>query len=53
MNWIKPIKIFSSKKLNENLEKVNGEYINIELVNEVVDFIVKDKKSPICTPVEL
>ena len=43
-------KIFSSKKLNENLEKINGEYINNELVKEVIDFIEKDKKRPICTP---
>jgi len=46
-------KIFSSKKLNENLEKINGEYVNNELVKEVIDFIEKDKKRPICTPTEL
>ena len=46
-------KIFSSKKLNENIEKINGEYIDNELVKEVIDFIEKDKKRPICTPAEL
>jgi UDP-N-acetylglucosamine acyltransferase len=42
--------IFSSNKLHENLSKINGEYKNNELVNEVVDFIEKDKKRAICTP---
>ena len=43
--------IFSSKNLHENLSRINGEYKNNELVNEVVDFIAKDKKRPICVPI--
>jgi UDP-N-acetylglucosamine acyltransferase len=43
-------KIFSSKNLHENLSKINGEFINNELVNEVIAFIEKDKKRPICSP---
>tara|TARA_B100001029_G_C15019421_1_gene429528 strand:+ start:71 stop:853 length:783 start_codon:yes stop_codon:yes gene_type:complete len=43
-------KIFSSKNLHENLGKINGEYKENELVNEVINFIEKDKKRPICTP---
>ena len=43
-------KIFSSKNLHENLGKINGEYKENDLVKEVISFITKDKKRPICTP---
>ena len=43
-------KIFSSKNFHENLSKINGEYKNNDLVKEVISFIEKDKKRPICTP---
>ena len=43
-------KIFSSEKLHENLAKINGEFKENDLVKEVVNFIAKDKKRPICTP---
>ena len=43
-------KIFSSKNLHENLSKINGEYKGNDLVAEVINFIAKDKKRPICTP---
>jgi UDP-N-acetylglucosamine acyltransferase len=42
--------IFSSKNLHENLNKINGEYKDNELVTEVIRFIEKDKKRPICAP---
>ena len=42
--------IFSSKKLHENLSKINGEYKENKLVEEVINFISKDKKRAICTP---
>ncbi len=42
--------IFSSKSLHENLSKINGEYKGNELVKEVINFIEKDKKRPICSP---
>ena len=42
--------IFSSKNLHENLNKINGEYKDNELVAEVIKFIEKDKKRPICSP---
>ena len=43
-------KIFSSKNFYENLGKINGEYKENDLVKEVINFIEKDKKRPICTP---
>jgi len=43
-------KIFSTKNLHENLSKINGEYKDNDLVTEVINFISKDKKRPICTP---
>ena len=42
--------IFKTESLNENLNKLNGEFKDNNLVKEVVDFINKDKKRPICTP---
>ena len=42
--------IFSSKNFHENLNKINGDYKENELVNEVIAFIEKDKKRPICSP---
>ena len=42
--------IFSSKNLHENLSKINGEHKDNELVLEVIKFIEKDKKRPICSP---
>ncbi len=42
--------IFALKNLHENLNKINGEYKDNELVNEVIAFIEKDKKRPICSP---
>ena len=43
-------KIFSSNNLHENLSRINGEYKENELVQEVTKFIEKDKKRPICSP---
>ena len=43
-------KIFSSKNIHKNLSKINGEYKGNDLVAEVINFITKDKKRPICTP---
>ena len=43
-------KIFSSRNFHENLSKINGEYKENDLVTEVIDFLAKDKKRPICTP---
>ena len=42
--------IFKSKNLNENLSKLNGKFKDNVLVKEVLEFINKDKKRPICTP---
>ena len=42
--------IFASKNLHENLSRINGEYKDNELVIEVIKFIEKDKKRPICSP---
>ncbi len=43
-------KIFASSSLHENLIKINGEFKENELVQEVTKFIEKDKKRPICSP---
>ena len=42
--------IFASKNLHDNLSKINGEFKDNELVSEVIKFIEKDKKRPICSP---
>ena len=42
--------IFKTKNLSENLSKLNGNFKENSLVNEVLEFINKDKKRPICTP---
>ena len=43
--------IFSSKNLHENLSKIKNDYKDNELVNEVINFIAKDKRRPICLPI--
>ena len=43
-------KIFKNENLTENLKNLNKEYKKNELVNEVINFLEKDKKRPICTP---
>jgi UDP-N-acetylglucosamine acyltransferase len=45
-------KIFLNQNLHENLNQINGEYKNNPLIKEVTDFISKDKKRPICSPLE-
>tara|TARA_B110001452_G_scaffold235804_1_gene214768 strand:+ start:146 stop:925 length:780 start_codon:yes stop_codon:yes gene_type:complete len=42
--------IFSSKNIHDNLNKINVNHKENELVNEVITFIEKDKKRPICSP---
>ena len=42
--------IFKTENLNENLEKLDLNAKENPLVNEVIEFINKDKKRPICTP---
>ena len=42
--------IFKSENLTENLNKLNGNYKENSFVKEVVEFINKEKKRPICTP---
>ena len=43
--------IFKSNQLFENLNNLNGEFTENKFVKEVVNFINKDKKRPICTPI--
>ena len=43
-------KIFSKGNLYENVRKINDEYKKNNLVKEVTNFILKDKKRPICSP---
>ena len=42
--------IFKTKNLSENLANLSNEYEENSLVQDVIDFIDKDKKRPICTP---
>ena len=42
--------IFKTNNLNANLNQLNGEFKENKLVNDVIEFINKDKKRPICTP---
>ena len=42
--------IIDSKNLHENLSKINGEYKDNEIISEIIRFIEKDKKRPICSP---
>ena len=42
--------IFKSENLTENLSNLSNEFKDNVLVAEVVGFIEKDKKRPICTP---
>ena len=42
--------IFKTANLTENLSRLNGQFKENSLVNEVLEFINKDKKRPICTP---
>ena len=42
--------IFKNENLTENLNNLSEQFKSNELVNEVIKFIEKDKKRPICTP---
>ena len=42
--------IFKTKNLSENLANLDNKFINNYLVQDVINFINKDKKRPICTP---
>ncbi|WP_440678307.1 acyl-ACP--UDP-N-acetylglucosamine O-acyltransferase [Candidatus Pelagibacter sp. HIMB1611] len=42
--------IFKNENLTENLSNLSNDLRKNELVSEVVNFIEKDKKRPICTP---
>ncbi len=42
--------IFKNENLTENLNNLSYEFKNNALVKDVIEFIEKDKKRPICTP---
>ena len=42
--------IFKNENLTENLNNLPNQFKNNELVKEVIEFLEKDKKRPICTP---
>ena len=42
--------IFKTESLNDNLNKLNGNFKDNVYVKEVIEFLNKDKKRPICTP---
>jgi len=43
-------KIFLEGNLHENVNRINSEYKKNNLIKEVTEFILKDKKRPICSP---
>jgi len=43
-------KIFNNNKINSNLSEIRTKYKDNELVIEILDFIERGKKRPICTP---
>jgi len=45
-------KIFLLTKMHDNLNKIIVEYKDNDLVSEIIKFISKDKKRPICTPLK-
>ena len=42
--------IKTNECLTQNLENLDSKVLKNSLVNEVIEFINKDKKRPICTP---
>ncbi len=42
--------IFKTNNLSDNLKNLEDKFKENDLVNDVVSFITKDKKRPICTP---
>ena len=42
--------IFKNENLTENLKNLNSDFKKNDLVKDVVNFLEKDKKRPICTP---
>ena len=42
--------IFKNENLTKNLNNLDNKYKKNELVLEVINFLEKDKKRPICTP---
>ena len=42
--------IFKTESLNDNLGNLNGDFKDNAFVQEIIEFINKDKKRPICTP---
>ena len=42
--------IFKTDRLSENLNNLNGNFKDNIFVKEIIEFINKDKKRPICTP---
>jgi UDP-N-acetylglucosamine acyltransferase len=45
--------LFALKNLHENIDKISEKYKDNELVEEVIAFIIKDKKRPICLPTDI
>ncbi|WP_415303395.1 acyl-ACP--UDP-N-acetylglucosamine O-acyltransferase [Candidatus Pelagibacter sp. Uisw_090] len=42
--------IFKTQQLTENLNNLNSAYKDNSLINDIIEFINKEKKRPICTP---
>ena len=42
--------IFKNENFLKNIEELDESFIKVAMVKEVVDFLTKDKKRPICTP---
>ena len=42
--------IFKNENFLKNIEELDESFMKVAMVKEVVDFLTKDKKRPICTP---
>ena len=42
--------LFKNENLTENLKNLSLEFKKNNLVQDVIEFLEKDKKRPICTP---
>ena len=42
--------IFKNENFLKNIEELDESFIKVAMVKEVLDFLTKDKKRPICTP---
>ncbi len=42
--------IFKTENLTKNLKQLNSDFKKSVYVNDILNFLIKEKKKPICTP---